>query len=178
MGEVHVKVDGLDEPVWFSGRIDRIDQSGGKVLVRDFKTGRSSPYTSGGKDAYTVVNGRALQLPVYVAALKTRYSDADFVATYCFPLQEPPLFKGRAYSVEGEYEHFRTTLKRIIGTAGAGIFPATPDGDSERGNCRYCDFKRLCPVRRRQIWERKAEKDAETVKCFNALGGPAVVVKE
>ena len=178
LGEVHVEVDGLDEPVWFSGRIDRIDQSGGKVLVRDFKTGRSSPYTSGGKDAYTVVNGRALQLPVYVEALKIRYSDADFVATYCFPLQEPPLFEGRAYSVEGEYEHFRTTLKRIIGAAGAGVFPATPDPDSERGNCRYCDFKRLCPVRRRQIWERKAVKDAETVKCFNALGGPAAVVTQ
>jgi hypothetical protein len=80
--------------------------------------------------------------------------------------------------VEADQEEFHTTLRKIVGGARAGVFPATPDGDSQHGNCRYCDFKRLCPIRRRQIWVRKAKGDAVTVEPFNALGGRAKVVSD
>ena len=182
LGEVHVHVDGLDEPVWFRGRIDRVDLSGDMVVVRDFKTSDPDRYTKDNKEAYTVKNGRALQLPVYVVALQAEHRDADFLATYCFPLEKSPEFDGRPYRVgEGyvhHFEEFHITLGRIIRTARAGVFPATPDGDSQHSNCGYCDFKRVCPVRRRQIWERKANGEPETVRCFNALGGKAAVVQE
>ena len=54
-------VEGLDEPVWLRGKIDRIDDLGNRAVVRDFKTGRPRSYTSGAgaQDAYTVSNGRA-----------------------------------------------------------------------------------------------------------------------
>ena len=41
LGEVRIDVEGLNEPVWFRGRIDRVDRSGNTVVVRDIKTGRS-----------------------------------------------------------------------------------------------------------------------------------------
>lgn len=180
LGEVSVAVEGLDEPVWLRGKIDRIDDLGNRAVVRDFKTGRPRSYTSGAgaQDAYTVSNGRALQLPVYVAAAEGMPSAANFEAAYCFPLEDPPVFDGRPYRVEADQEEFHTTLRKIVGGARAGVFPATPDGDSQHGNCRYCDFKRLCPIRRRQIWVRKAKGDAVTVEPFNALGGRAKVVSD
>ena len=121
-------------------------------------------------------------MPVYVAALQSKDPSADFLATYCFPLEKPPKFDGRPYRVEKDHEddleEFKVTLRRIVRTARAGVFPATPDADSQHGNCGHCDFKRLCPVQRRQIWERKAKGDRDTVRCFNALGGKAVVKEE
>ena len=62
---------------------------------------------------------------------------------------------------------------------GAAYSPATPetagDSDHERGNCTYCEFNRLCPVRRRQVWERKGLSDGDTVQPFNSLGGNAAI---
>ena len=76
-------------------------------------------------------------------------------------------------------EQFHTTLGVIVGMARKGIFPATPEqtDDEWGGNCRYCDFKRLCPARRRQFWERKGRLDP-TLQPFNNLQGPAAMMDE
>ena len=80
---------------------------------------------------------------------------------------------------EDDWKEFYVPLSAIVNAARRGIFPATPetagDSDQERGNCTYCKFNRLCPVRRRQAWERKAREDAETVLPFNSLGGKAAI---
>ena len=176
LGEVSVAVDGLGE-VWFSGKIDRLDAlDDGEVRVRDFKTGRPDKYTSGEttQNAVTVANGQALQLPVYTTAARPIYPKVPVKASYSFPLASTPRNDGRPYDDKKDAAEFHTTLQRIVGTARAGIFPATPDGDAERGNCRYCDFKQLCPTRRRQIWERKGRHDP-AVAPYNHLGGKAAI---
>jgi hypothetical protein len=80
---------------------------------------------------------------------------------------------------EDDWKEFYTPLFAIVDAARRGVFPATPetagDSDQERGNCTYCDFNRLCPTRRRQVWERKAREDAATVLPFNSLGGRAAI---
>ena len=176
LGEVSVSIEGVDAPVWFRGKIDRVDVLGDRVLVRDFKTGSPRNYTSGSatRDAYTVANGRALQLPVYVEAARNAHRDAEVAATYCFPLEQTPILDARAYDAKEGIGDFHTTLQNIIVAARSGIFPATPDGDAEHGNCKFCDFKRLCPARRRQMWERKARYD-DRVQPFNQLGGKAAL---
>ena len=172
--DVRVDVSGLGT-VRFRGKIDRLDVLAGEVRVRDFKTGSPDRYTSGpnAQNAYTVASGRALQLPVYVAAARQMYPDADIRASYCFPLSNNPTREGRPYTDAEGLAEFYETLRRILGAARAGVFPATPEED-DRGNCRYCDFNRLCPARRRQFWERKGRSDPD-VQPFNALGGRAAI---
>ena len=175
--DVRLDVPGLGI-VHFRGKIDRLDVLAGQVRLRDFKTGAPDRYTSAptGQNAYTVANGRALQLPVYVAAARQMYPDSDITASYCFPLSDQPTREGRPYTDAEGLAEFYETLRRILGAARAGIFPATPE-EGDRGNCRYCDFNRLCPARRRQIWERKGRSDPD-VQPFNALGGPAAVATD
>ena len=182
IGEVSVSVDGLGE-VWFRGKIDRIDVVGDEVRVRDFKTGKPEPYFDGARGrraTRTLANGRALQLPVYAAAARRKYPDdaVDISASYCFPLADNNTH-GVAPYTQTDQEEFSATLVAIVGGARRGIFPATPetagDSDQERGNCTYCEFNRLCPVRRRQVWERKGLSDGDTVQPFNSLGGNAAI---
>ena len=182
LGEVGVSVEGLGE-VWFQGKIDRLDAARNDdealVLVRDFKTGKPDSYV---RDApsynpRTVANGGALQLPVYVAAARRGYPDATINASYSFPTADTPNNDGRPYNDEQSLGEFHTTLQRIVGMARAGLFPATPDGEGQRSNCRYCDFRRLCPTRRRQIWERKGRHD-DAVQPYNALGGKAAIKQD
>ena len=172
---VDVELEGLGT-VRFRGMIDRMDVLGDEVRVRDFKTGRPNAYTSGPttQTAYTVANGRALQLPVYTAAARQIHPDADIRAAYSFPLSDDPTREGRPYTEADGLEQFHLTLRRILGMARAGAFPATPDGEGEYSSCRFCDFNRLCPTRRRQIWERKGRQDP-AVRRFNGLGGRAAI---
>ena len=182
IGEVSVAIDGLGE-IWLRGKIDRIDVVGDEVRVRDFKTGKPEPYfdgTRGRKADRTLANGRAMQLPVYVAAARKKYPDpaVQISGSYCFPLADNNTH-GVAPYTEDDWKEFHTPLFAIVDAARRGVFPATPetagDSDQERGNCTYCDFNNLCPTRRRQVWERKAREDAATVLPFNSLGGRAAI---
>ena len=182
IGEISVAIDDLGE-IWFRGKIDRIDMVGDEVRVRDFKTGKPEPYfggASGRKADRTLANGRAMQLPVYVAAARKKYPDlaVQISGSYCFPLADNNTHGVASYT-EDDRQEFFTPLLAIVDAARRGIFPATPetagDSDQERGNCTYCDFNRLCPTQRRQVWERKAREDAATVLQFNSLGGRAAI---
>ena len=172
-------VRGLGD-VWLRGKIDRVDvMADGGARVRDFKTGKPDNYRGGGQNALTVGNGRALQMPVYWEAARRLYPDADVEATYCFPLADRYTHDVQPYSgTDEQRESFHMALRRIVGSARVGAFPATPEtGDSLRyTSCNFCDFNRLCPARRRQIWERKAG-DA-SARAFNELGGKAAIDDE
>ena len=184
IGEVKVTVDGLED-VWFRGTIDRVDDMGKAIWVRDFKTGKPDKYrTIERRDGTistdcSVANGQAMQLPVYLEAARQADANIAIFASYCFPLNSPSISDGKVEiyrASDGQLHTFHKTLYRIIGSARAGVFPATPDA-AYRSNCHYCDFNRLCPTRRRQIWERKGRHDP-SVQPFNALGGKAAIAKD
>ena len=182
LDEVGISVEGLGE-VWFQGKIDRLDAARNDdealVLVRDFKTGKPEPYFDGAisrKADRTVANGQALQLPVYVAAAQEMYSGYSVSASYCFPLADNNTHDVALYT-DADKAEFDAALGAIVGTSRKGIFPATPDSEDNPSNCRYCDFRRLCPTRRRQIWERKGRHD-DAVQPYNALGGKAAIKQD
>ena len=173
--DVRMDVPGFGT-VRFRGKIDRLDVLAGEVRVRDFKTGNPRRYLAGsrgGQPDYTIANGRALQLPVYAAAARQLYPDASITASYCFPLSDSTIFDRSPYNDAEGLAGFHDTLRRILGMARSGVFPATPE-EGDHGNCGYCDFNRLCPARRRQTWERKGRNDPD-VQPFNALGGRAAI---
>ncbi len=175
-GEVSIELDGFGE-IHFRGKIDRLDVLGDEVRVRDFKTGKPDSYRQkggGGEPDRSVANGRALQLPVYLEAAQAMYPDKSVSASYCFPLDDRYMHDVGTYTEE-DRERFRESLGLIMGMVRQGVFPATPeqsDGDEWGGNCNYCDFKQLCPARKRQIWERKGRLDPRAVP-FNQLGNKA-----
>lgn len=180
-GEVSIELEGLGK-VHFRGKIDRVDVLGDEVRVRDFKTGKPDYYREkrgGGEPDRSVANGRAMQLPVYQEAAQVMYPDKLVSASYCFPLDDKCVHDVGTYTGEGR-EQFRESLGLIIGMVRQGVFPATPeqsDGDEWGGNCNYCDFKGLCPARKRQTWERKGRLDPRAAP-FNRLGNKASVADD
>ena len=115
-----------------------------------------------------------MQLPVYLEAAQVMYPGKPVSASYCFPLDDRYVHDVGAYTGE-DRERFRESLGLIMGMVRQGVFPATPeqsDGDEWGGNCNYCDFKKLCPARKRQVWERKGRLDPRAAP-FNRLGNRA-----
>ncbi len=173
---VSIELDGFGD-VHFRGKIDRVDVLGDEVRVRDFKTGKPDYYrekSNGGEPDRSVANGRALQLPVYLEAAQVMYPGKSVSASYCFPLHDRYVHDVGKYTEE-DRERFRESLGLIVGMVREGVFPATPeqsDGDEWGGNCNYCDFKKLCPSRKRLVWERKGRTDPR-VAPFNRLGNRA-----
>ena len=146
----------------FMGKIDRIDISCDmkRVMVIDYKTGSADSYR--GLDADPTDRGRRLQLGVYSLAARELFPGADSVAAaYWFSTN-----RGRFLFVptarfniidEAVAERFREGVVSILDGINSGLFPANPGPSvqNEPANCRHCDFKTLCPVRRADLWERK-----------------------
>ena len=141
----------------FRGFIDRIDlsPSGDTALVLDYKTGGTSSYANMNKDP--VQRGKLLQLPVYgLAARRSLGKRVDIRVAYWFVTEKgkfatrPPTPK----TLEEMIDAFSDVVGTITNGIGAGLFPANPGKDG--GNCRYCDFKNLCPTRRERHWQRKS----------------------
>ena len=153
--------DGLS-PIRFRGIIDRIDSDDeGNVFVIDYKTGSSRPY-SGLKDD-PLDRGKHLQLAVYsLAAQNALGVEASVRAAYWFVSNRgkfefaPP---GQPVDISDidTLERFKETASVIVSGIKGGLFPANP-GPPSRGdfeNCRFCDFKPLCPSRKATLWARK-----------------------
>lgn len=146
----------------FRGIIDRIDISRDRkqVMVIDYKTGSAEPYK--GLDDDSIDRGRRLQLGVYSLAARAMFPEADSVAAaYWFSTDRGKFQFAPAahFNIDDESvaERFREGVVSIVDGINAGLFPANPGPPARYGpaNCRHCDFKTLCPVRRADLWERK-----------------------
>ena len=143
--------------VRFRGFIDRIDLSpdGNTALVLDYKTGGTSGYANMNKDP--VQRGKRLQLPVYGLAARQLLGDGvEVIVAYWFVSAKekfalrPPR---NAAPLERMLDPFTDAVGTISDGIGGGLFPANPGKNGN--NCRYCDFKNLCPTRRERHWQQK-----------------------
>ena len=140
----------------FRGFIDRIDlsPSGDTALVLDYKTGGTSSYANMNKDP--VQRGKLLQLPVYGLAARQLLGDEVNIKVAYWFVTEKGNFKTRPptpKTLEEMLDAFSDVVGTITHGIGAGLFPANPGKDGN--NCRYCEFKNLCPTRRELHWQRK-----------------------
>jgi ATP-dependent helicase/nuclease subunit B len=140
----------------FRGVIDRLDldASGRSALVLDYKTGGAGFYSGLAKDP--VDRGKCLQLPIYALAVRQALGKGvDVRAAYWFTSARGgfSLLPPQAVSLAEVEKPFGEAVAVIAGSILQGLFPANP-GQGEQ-NCRYCDFKSLCAVRREVYWERK-----------------------
>ena len=156
----------------FRGVIDRIDvsPSGDAALVLDYKTGGTTEYTNMDKDP--VRRGTRLQLPVYgLAARQLMGEGVDVKVAYWF-VSDKGNFKTRPQKpahLDEMLESFADAVGTITDGIGKGLFPANPGKDG--ANCRYCDFKNLCPTRRARYWERKRREPRLSAYAAMAEGG-------
>ncbi|MYE54745.1 MAG: hypothetical protein F4X34_06065 [Chloroflexi bacterium] len=158
--------------VRFRGKIDRVDANddGKRVLVLDYKTGGSYSYRKLKDDP--IDRGQRLQLAIYSLAARqalgahAKDRNPDVSAAYWFVtsggkfelMPSPPV----NIEDEGVMERFSEGISTIVGGIRSGLFPANPgsgdpnDSYNYESNCRFCDFKTLCPSRRDVQWSRKS----------------------
>ncbi|MEX2430344.1 MAG: PD-(D/E)XK nuclease family protein, partial [Dehalococcoidia bacterium] len=161
----------------FRGLIDRVDKTAdGGALVLDYKTGGASFYS--GLEDDPVDHGKLLQLPVYgLAAREVLGEDAVIRSAYWFVSEKGGFVRRpRApLSLEAAMPRFREVVGTIASGIAAGYFPANPG--PAKGNCRFCDFDRVCPSRRDAVWERK-RKDARLAGYVALADGDAAAEGE
>ena len=108
-------------------------------------------------DKDPVQGGKRLQLPVYgLAARQLLGEEVDVQVAYWF-VSEKGKFVTRPPRKAAILEEMLDPFENVVGTIadgiGKGLFPANPGANGE--NCRYCDFKNLCPTRRERHWRQK-----------------------
>jgi RecB family exonuclease len=162
--EVSVVLPGA-RPVRFRGRIDRVDLSsdGERVVVYDYKTGRSDRYAD--LDDDPVLGGELLQLPVYALAALDQTGARLAEAYYWFtgPASFDAPTAGYPFGVDVR-ARFEEVLTLVVDGIDQGCFPAVPgepgfDWRVQRDqfeNCRYCPYDRVCPLDRGAAWTKKA----------------------
>jgi hypothetical protein len=147
------------------GIVDRIDQSpdGSAAWVIDYKTGSPGPFRNVEKNADTdpLDGGAKLQLPAYIAAAR---SATDVRALYWFISRQGGFERIQFEPSPANMAKFEAAVTAILDGARQGAFPAVPGEEDEFygtfANCRYCDFDRICSVRRDQDFDRKSGDEA------------------
>lgn len=153
--------------VSFRGKIDRVDadSAGERALVLDYKTGGSYSYRNLKDDP--IDRGQRLQLAIYSLAARQALGErADVSAAYWFITSGGKFELVPAQPVniedEGVTERFTEGISTIVGGIRQGLFPANPgpgdpnSSNNRQTNCRFCDFKTLCPSRRDVQWQVKS----------------------
>jgi len=146
------------------GVVDRIDRTpdGQAAWVIDYKTGSDFPYRDleTGADG-PLGGGTKLQLPAYLGAA----GDAAQVQALYWFISRQGGFKRIPFSPSPEnMVTFETTVAAILDGIARGSFPAVPGEENDFyggwDNCRYCDFTRICSMRRDHDFHQKAGDDA------------------
>jgi ATP-dependent helicase/nuclease subunit B len=152
------------------GFVDRIDRSpdGSRAWVVDYKTGSYTPFKDL-SDQDPFLSGTKLQLPAYVLAA----ADAEEVeALYWFISRKGEFRRVNYAPTRQNQERFEQTVAAILDGVAAGSFPAVPGDEDEFygtwGNCRYCDFQRICSRRREEDFRLKM--DSEAVRPWAQVG--------
>jgi len=157
----------LDLPsgeVLLGGSIDRVDLlEDGSLIITDYKTGRSDNFatfpkndTRDGKTDF-VDRGNRLQLPLYALAAQRDFNAQDKpVSAYYAFVDEAGLRRGASLE-QSDFGRLHEVVDTISAGIRDGAFPLHPgDYSAFYGSfksCSWCDFHRVCPVARDDLWE-------------------------
>jgi RecB family exonuclease len=123
------------------GKIDRIDRTADRTLIRDFKTGRAHPRSGDEAEPDPVLD---VQLAVYAliaSRLATAWGiPATIGAAYSYFGRGPGERDWRADFHETLEPAAREWLALAADLLQGRAFPRTPAG----GDCRYCAFRPIC----------------------------------
>jgi hypothetical protein len=137
----------------FRGKIDRVDRDqDGRVVVVDYKTGNARRYEGLRSDC--VDRGRHLQLPLYaLAARDSLGGSGDVGAEFRFVGDDAAVFR---FELDDEgIQRLDEVLATLAGSIATGAFPLRPGAPGFGGyeHCGRCDFDRVCPSERTELWD-------------------------
>ena len=150
----------------FKGAIDRVDrEADGSLLVIDYKTGRGVSYRNVDDDRLD--RGKRLQLPIYADAARRALGPATGRPRRSRPTTGSSRRAGRRPGGAGRSTTRSRTASRTSwppwSTASrAATSPPTRARRAFYGpsHCGYCDFNRVCPSSRVDLWEGVRKDDA------------------
>ena len=150
------------------GYIDRVDLGDGEAYITDYKTGSS--YSKKEFEEDPVVSGTKVQLAVYSNAVR-RFLEAagkpagSVTAGYWF-ISTKGKFARIDISDAGASDQRLAEIMEVVNQGlVSGAFPQVP-GEDQGGiprrpafaNCTFCEYNRICPTGRDQVFERKKEQ--------------------
>jgi RecB family exonuclease len=150
--------------VRLGGSIDRVDVvEGGGLVVQDYKTGKSEKYDAFPKDGVRngktdfVARGTKLQLPLYaLAAMRDFPQESGEVTAFYTFVDENAARRGGTLTDE-DFDRFLDVADTVASGIRDGAFPLHPgayDGFFRSfASCSWCDFQRVCPIARDDLWE-------------------------
>jgi putative RecB family exonuclease len=125
-----------------SGRVDRIDERDGELVIVDYKTGRSR---LGDDDARG-----SLALALYaVAAQRTLHQPCRRVELHHLPTGTVAAFEHTDRSLEQHLSRADQTATDIVAaldTVEGGADPEEVFEPNPGPSCSWCDYRRLCPA--------------------------------
>ena len=153
----------------FSGRIDRIDRSGDRLRIVDYKTGATARETAEGYR-----DGRSLQLPVYLhAAAPGQVPDLTACSAELHYVSERAAYA--RLSLSGAQlvadPRFGEVLAAMAEAIASGAFFYQPG--ERRAHCRWCDFRDVCHTRVADYAKRKAAGSEALMAPFQRIGAVA-----
>ncbi len=119
-----------------SGRIDRMDQTGGgRVVITDYKTGK--PKSQEDADL-------SLQLSIYALAAREKWGyDVDSLVLYNLRENSPVVTHRDNFQMEIAKEKVTQVAEQIA----AGEFAAKPGF-----HCNFCPYRNLCPATEKRLY--------------------------
>ncbi len=156
---------GDGEVIYFHGRVDRLDQAGPGVAVRDYKLRDHRDFRLRTKDGARIIPTKAWPLLVYALAA-SRASGRP--AEAWFEIIDPAAEAGRVRLMDTDQPEMAGPKEGVFSFPGllaaawrgvtAGVFPA----ESGATGCEWCSLKLFCPRRDGRDAENGRESEAES----------------
>ena len=136
-------------PVRVEGTIDRVDASGSRLRIVDYKSGKALRHHNLSEK---IDRGVRLQLALYAMAAAEFFSaDPANVSGTIKPLVTGDPRAKFAFELHEKRDGLLETLEIFVGSIARGLFPAFPnDSDSEFNSCKYCPVNHSCRTRHDQ----------------------------
>ncbi|HEY3054530.1 MAG TPA: PD-(D/E)XK nuclease family protein [Thermoanaerobaculia bacterium] len=149
------------------GKIDRIDEGGGKYRIIDYKSGKALRHV---KLADKIDRGVRLQLALYaMAAASFVGAPVSNVSGAIKPIAGAAKPGDFAFELAGKETRLRETLALFVAAIRRGDFPAFPNEDDNDFNaCKYCPVNHSCRTRH----------DAEEKRAVLRSGEPRTLLQE
>jgi len=142
-GKPPLRIKDGDEEIKVCGVIDRIDEREDGCVVIDYKTGRTPIHYN------EALDGRNLQLPIYMMAVRVVMPGARVAAAYYLHINsrkrgsELPHKDNPDLSIEALIDQAEKRIRDYARSARKGRFPVSPN----KGRCpNYCEFDVACRI--------------------------------
>lgn len=142
------------------GSVDRVDEGPDGLCILDYKTG-------GARGAAEIRDGKAFQLPAYLAAISDVAESAPSGMGYVTvppsgspELKDVTLLNNKpAFDVQQLVtQHLPRRLGAMIAAMRGGLYPHVPFKQS-KSPCRYCEYSQTCARRDEVIDERRRRNE-------------------